>query len=152
MSESDKGYRTQIIVAIIGLIGVLGAAVVSNWDKLRPSSDDGPSRLPDAHTQSAPVAETSLASKAIIYDDNTARRAGDQTWDWTVFINADQNTLSNVRCVEYTLHPTFPNPIRTVCDDPANHFALSARGWGTFEIKIIFRDGSIQNKVRMLKF
>jgi hypothetical protein len=148
MSESDKGYKTQIIVAIIGLIGVLGAAVVSNWDKLRPASDDGRSRSSDARTPSPPAVKQSLASKSVVYVDNTAQQAGDQTWDWTVFINADQNTLSNVRCVEYTLHPTFPNPTRTVCDDPANHFALSARGWGTFEIKIkiIFKDGSIQNR------
>jgi hypothetical protein len=34
----DDRPRVSIIVAIIGLVGVVGAAVISNWDKLFPPS------------------------------------------------------------------------------------------------------------------
>lgn len=33
-TAEKKGYRIQIIVALIGVAGVLGAAVFSNWDKI----------------------------------------------------------------------------------------------------------------------
>lgn len=35
-----KSYRVQIIVAVVGLIGVLGAALIANWDKLFPKPPD----------------------------------------------------------------------------------------------------------------
>jgi hypothetical protein len=40
---SKKPPRTEVIVAIIGLIGVLGTAVIANWEKIvRPKPPDGP--------------------------------------------------------------------------------------------------------------
>ena len=40
---SRKPPRTEVIVAIIGLIGVLGTAVIANWDKIvPPKPPDGP--------------------------------------------------------------------------------------------------------------
>jgi hypothetical protein len=40
---SRKPPRTEVIVAIIGLIGVLGTAVIANWDKIfQPKPHDGP--------------------------------------------------------------------------------------------------------------
>jgi transcription initiation factor IIF auxiliary subunit len=79
---------------------------------------------------------------------NTAKFIGDGRWDWTVFVIAERPVLDRIQCVEYTLHPTFPNPIRRVCTpgDPSHAFALSANGWGTFTIKVhvIFRDKSVQ--------
>lgn len=36
MSGQDKSHRIQIIVAVIGLVGVLGAAVIANWHNLFP--------------------------------------------------------------------------------------------------------------------
>ena len=40
---SKKPPRTEVIIAMIGLIGVLGAAVIANWDKIfRPKPPDGP--------------------------------------------------------------------------------------------------------------
>ena len=33
---SKNSHKTQIIVALIGLIGVLAAAVIANWDKIFP--------------------------------------------------------------------------------------------------------------------
>lgn len=34
MARDNMSYRIQIYVAVIGLIGVLGAAMIGNWDKL----------------------------------------------------------------------------------------------------------------------
>jgi len=45
---------------------------------------------------------------------NTSTYAGSGRWNWTIFIDADAATLRQIKCVEYTLHPTFPNPVRTV--------------------------------------
>ena len=33
-SNGNKRYRTEIVVAIIGLVGVLGGALIANWDKV----------------------------------------------------------------------------------------------------------------------
>ena len=72
-----------------------------------------------------------------ISTDNIASPAGNNRWNWTVFIRADDRTLGQINCVEYTLHPTFPNPVRTVCNRGQGYpFALSSNGWGTFTIRI----------------
>ena len=89
--------------------------------------------------------------------DNTAVNAGNGRWDWTVFIQADEAALSEVKSVEYTLHPTFANPIRNVTDrgtDRQKAFPLSANGWGTFEvaIKVIFKDGRAKYLRHHLRF
>src|SRR5215475_15664317 len=31
---ADKRSRTEVTIAVIGLVGVLGAALIANWDKL----------------------------------------------------------------------------------------------------------------------
>jgi hypothetical protein len=36
MPTEPKGHRTEILVAIISVSGVLGAALMANWDKLFP--------------------------------------------------------------------------------------------------------------------
>ncbi len=91
--------------------------------------------------------------ESIINTGNTAQPDGNGRWNWTVFLDADQNTLSEIKCVEYTLHPTFPKPIRKVCN-PANGFGLSSNGWGTFniKIKIMFKDGRTRKLNHMLRF
>src|SRR3954469_14987285 len=79
---------------------------------------------------------------------NTARSIGDDRWDWTVFLQASAQNLSKVKCVVYTLHPTFPNPVRRVCDrgQGARAFALNSNGWGEFTIhaKVMLKDGGAQ--------
>jgi hypothetical protein len=42
---ADSGSRTTIIIAVLSLTGVLGAAVISNWDKIFPPSPDGRSQV-----------------------------------------------------------------------------------------------------------
>lgn len=41
---------------------------------------------------------------------NTYRYLERGRYEWTLFIDEDRATLKRIRCVEYTLHPTFPGP------------------------------------------
>lgn len=64
-------------------------------------------------------------------------------WEWGITIKGPPSQLDQIRCVEYTLHESFRNPVRTICTR-SNNFELRARGWGTFtiHIKVLFKDGS----------
>src|ERR1700682_4439819 len=70
--------------------------------------------------------------------ENTSSFVGNGRWTWTIFLKVDPAVLSQIKCVEYTLHPTFPNPLQVVCDRGSNDqaFALNGSGWGEFEVKI----------------
>jgi transcription initiation factor IIF auxiliary subunit len=74
-------------------------------------------------------------------------------WKWGVYIDGTPTELDRIRCVEYTLHRTFPNPVRVVCS-PQNRFQLVALGWGTFtvKIKLLLKDGSMRQMSHQLKF
>jgi hypothetical protein len=81
-----------------------------------------------------------------ITTNNSATYAGKDRWNWTVFIEADDQTLNQIECVEYRLHPTFPDPVQKVCakgSESGKGFFLTANGWGTFTVKlqVIFKDG-----------
>jgi hypothetical protein len=41
---SQNGHRVAIVVAVIGVIGTIGAALIGNWDKIFPTrrTSDGP--------------------------------------------------------------------------------------------------------------
>lgn len=88
--------------------------------------------------------------------DNSATQVRSGWWDWTVFIEAPDEVLRQIRCVEYTLHPTFPDPVRTICRRGTGRqaFALHGSGWGTFQIRIrvILNDGRIQELTHHLRF
>ena len=98
----------------------------------------------------------SSSAQESISASNTSRYVGGGRWDWTVFLRASTTVLSQIQCVEYTLHPTFPNPIRRVCDrgKESQPFALSSSGWGVFTIpvRIFFRDGKEQRLEYRLTF
>lgn len=104
----------------------------------------------------SPPSKETPSSDIVIKASNTSRYAGRvegrNRWDWTIFIDADQDALSRIQCVEYTLHETFPDPVRTVCT-AANRFALSSDGWGFFTVKIrvILKDGSQRSLSHDLK-
>ncbi|EFK05401.1 caspase domain protein [delta proteobacterium NaphS2] len=91
-----------------------------------------------------------------IHAENTASPAGGNRWDWTVFIRASRDVLEQINCVEYTLHPTFPNPVRTVCrkGSPDRPFALSSNGWGTFtiDIRVMMKNGQEKKLQHALRF
>ena len=92
-----------------------------------------------------------------IYTKNTSTRVNEDRWDWTVFIVGDSSTLEEIKCVEYTLHPTFPDPVRKICTKGSTSgrgFFLSASGWGTFiiKVKIMFKDGDVREFRHQLRF
>ena len=76
----------------------------------------------------------------------SSARGGTPYYDWKVFVDEDPDVLSRIDRVTYFLHPSFPDPVRTV-DDPSTKFALEAKGWGEFEIgaKVHFKDGSTES-------
>ena len=63
----------------------------------------------------------------------SAKYEGDNWWTWAVWIEGQDQALNEVECVEWTLHPTFPNPIRKT-KDRAKKFRLETGGWGAFQI------------------
>jgi len=81
---------------------------------------------------------------------------GNGKWDWTIFIIAAQEVLEDIKCVEYTLPQTFPEPIRKVCNLGDSHypFGLTSIGKGIFEIsiKVIFKDEKVFLLKHMLNF
>ena len=51
-------------------------------------------------------------------------------------VRVDRGTsqeLDRIDSVEYTLHPTFPKPVRVVTDR-ASRFRLESAGWGVFTV------------------
>lgn len=101
---------------------------------------------------SAPPVERSLPITA----DNTSRRVREDWWDWEVFIQGPEEALQQVQCVEYTLHPTFPRPVREMVDrgQGAHAFPFSASGWGTFKIpiRVFLKNGQVQELIHQLHF
>jgi transcription initiation factor IIF auxiliary subunit len=68
---------------------------------------------------------------------------GDDWWSWAVWIEGTDDNLDLVDSVEWTLHPTFPNPIRKT-SDRASMFRIDTGGWGVFQIRALVKmqDGS----------
>ena len=85
---------------------------------------------------------------------NSSTYVGNGRWDWTIFVDADLNTLQQIKCVEYILHPTFPDPVRKVCNQPTTKFAYSTNGWGTFMVKvnILHKNGRVEVLEHRLAF
>src|SRR5712691_3671015 len=70
---------------------------------------------------------------------NVSSYAGNKRWQWTVFITAPKPVLDRNRCVEYTLHPTFPDPVQVVCDRgtiESQAFPLKMSSWGPTDIGV----------------
>jgi hypothetical protein len=76
------------------------------------------------------------------YSMHTGQRYDHDWYDWCVFASGDEAELQHVTAVEYTLHPSFPDPVRTV-SDREHRFAIMSNGWGSFlmNIRIIYDDG-----------
>jgi|SRR6185312_4645706 len=68
---------------------------------------------------------------------------GEDWWKWWIWLDGPAEALDEVDRVVYTLHPTFPNPVRHV-KDRSTSFRLETAGWGTFTIyaKVHFKAGS----------
>jgi transcription initiation factor IIF auxiliary subunit len=77
---------------------------------------------------------------------------GDDRWKWAVWIEGTNTDLDEIKEVTYKLHPTFPNPLRTV-SDRSTKFMLESSGWGTFTIhvKVLLKGGSVLTLKRDLE-
>ena len=81
--------------------------------------------------------------------ENTAKQVDADLWEWELFLVGDKETLDEINYVEYTLHPTFRNPVKKIedrGDEPDKGFFLKGKGWGMFTvgIKIVFKDKEIK--------
>ena len=74
--------------------------------------------------------------------DQWYKYEGEDWWKWAVWIEGSGAALDLIDYVEWTLHPTFPNPIRKI-SDRASKFRLNTAGWGVFQItaRVQFKDG-----------
>ncbi|HEX3478532.1 MAG TPA: pYEATS domain-containing protein [Kofleriaceae bacterium] len=63
----------------------------------------------------------------------SSEQKGSREWKWSVWLSGKRTELANVERVVYHLHPTFPDPIRTVTDRGTG-FRLDETGWSEFEI------------------
>lgn len=98
---------------------------------------------PQRAAPEAPRARTAPAVPRISARNTSARLSRDR-WSWSVFIDAAPEVLDQVNCVVYQLHPTFrPSEVRVCERGDARAFALTAVGWGTFQIRIqvLTKDG-----------
>jgi transcription initiation factor IIF auxiliary subunit len=80
-----------------------------------------------------------------LYLKQGSKYAGNDWWQWSVELDGPSKELDSVHYVVYTLHPTFPNPVRRIRDRETN-FRLEAAGWGEFEIRaeVVLQDGAKQ--------
>lgn len=78
---------------------------------------------------------------------------GDNWWKWSLWIEGSSPDLDEIESVTYTLHPTFPEPVRTVTDR-ASKFQLRCSGWGVFLIPVHVRlkDGGTVSLQHQLQF
>jgi transcription initiation factor IIF auxiliary subunit len=69
--------------------------------------------------------------------NNSSTYIGNGRWQWTIFIEARPELLDKISCVEYRLHPSFPDPLQQVCERGSKEaFALNGSGWGEFNVKV----------------
>src|SRR5437879_66223 len=78
----------------------------------------------------------SLGQAQSINIENKSSYIGNERWEWTLYATGDSKVINDIRCIEYKLHPTFPNPIQTVCrqGEAETPFALNGSGWGEFNV------------------
>ena len=86
------------------------------------------------------------------YSMFTKKVQNEDWYEWCVFVDSERETVSVIKAVEYTLHPTFRDPKRLITDKE-HRFALVSDGWGGFLIKIqvVFEDGSEEFTSHMLQ-
>lgn len=72
----ESSQRIAIVVAVIGVIGTLGAALIANWDKIFAPSPQSPPKIDSPHTKQAeprPSAEPIPRSARKIDSSQTTR-------------------------------------------------------------------------------
>ena len=72
---------------------------------------------------------------------NSARRLED-VFNWTFYVRGRPELIERV---VVTLHPTFPHPVRELCQPP---FELECTGWGTFPVGLVIHwKGGVQSNL-----
>ena len=89
------------------------------------------------------------ASLQIVQDE---KYEGDNWWAWSGWLDGPPDVLDEVQYVEYTLHPTFADPVRKV-SDRRSKFKLATGGWGVFPIyaRVVTKDGRSRRLRHQLK-
>jgi hypothetical protein len=67
--------------------------------------------------------------------EQSATYAGDDWWNWEVWIEGKDADLDTIDYVVYTLHSTFVRPVRQM-NNRESKFILKEEGWGTFTIYV----------------
>lgn len=77
---------------------------------------------------------------------------GERRWNWSVWLAGSEAELDRVDHVTYTLHPSFPNPVREIRTRKGG-FRLKSSGWGEFTIylDIVDKDGEHRQLTHDLK-
>jgi hypothetical protein len=75
-----------------------------------------------------------------------ASYGGNDWWNWSVWVEGEKADLKRIEYVEYTLHPTFPEPVLRIAN-PSSKFRLNSAGWGEFTIRaqVVMKDGEKKN-------
>jgi len=81
-----------------------------------------------------------------------SKYVGERRWRWSVWVDGPAAELDQVEYVEYTLHPTFPEPVQRT-EDRDKKFRLNAIGWGEFMIYVQVgrKDGQVLKLTHWLK-
>jgi hypothetical protein len=84
---------------------------------------------------------------------NTYERSEDGALRWTVWVDEDSEILQRLRCVEYTLPPTFRDSVQRRCgEDRATNFSLSQSSNEEFLIllRLDWKDGHVSTQTYQL--
>jgi transcription initiation factor IIF auxiliary subunit len=65
--------------------------------------------------------------------EQTSEEISPDKWKWEIYFKGEEKDLDKIEFVEYTLHPTFINPVRKIYDRDTG-FKLQTSGWGTFQV------------------
>jgi len=77
MGDDSKSGRTQIVIAVIGMVGVLGAALIANWGKI---VGRGPHTPREDHAVAQQSATTTPQEGAERRTDVPAKTEGERTY------------------------------------------------------------------------
>lgn len=85
--------------------------------------------------------------------NNSARYIGNNTYEWTAFIEGASHHLAQIEQVVYYLHPSFPRTVYEGDASQANH-PITATGWGEFELKarVVLKNGQRREYRHWLQF
>ena len=88
--------------------------------------------------------------------DNSAKYSMGR-YNWTIYVTGPDTTLNKVDYVQYTLHPSFPQPVQIIKTRGGRcAFPFSSNSWSEFEVKVkvVFKDGrtlDLKYKLNLLK-